>query len=170
MKLAMTIRSAVSLSLLASVACFPARTLGTDPEISYAVSGRVGASYSSVSGLVSRRMCPSGKTTLPASLPYGTLMRISTLAEQNGFFTLPDDIDEPLVYSDDDGKTRALTIINPCPSSSLEIAFNGKRHRITWSCSVIPRNRPEVAALLEELQPHFDKMPDPIRKDCPNLY
>ena len=170
MSLARILRSALSISSLAVVACVPASTLGEDPEILYSVSGRLGSSYSSLSGLVSRRMCPSGETTLPAKLPHGTLTRIASLAEQNGFFTLPGDIDEPLVLPGDEGKTRVLTIINPCPFSSLEIAFHGKRHRITWSCSVIPPKRPEVAALREELDPYFDRMPNPIREGCPNLY
>lgn len=167
MALGIRIRTASFMLLLGSVACVTTSTRRIGPDITYAWNDL--PIYSSTSGVVSRQMCHTLEiVTLPADVPQVTLERIANLAEQSGFFDLEPGFAEPKpqLFVGDDGETYTeIRISSPCWSTSLEIAFDGKKNRIAWSCMADANvnGRPEVAALREALAPHFDKLP---RQPC----
>lgn len=155
MKVDREIRTACLMLVLVLSACTPSSILGEDPEVTLNTSN--GLSYSSALGSVSRQMCHTlDVTTLPADLPRAKLKKIASLAERNGFFSLPPVLGEPCVRQISDTE---MLISSSCFYSSLEIASHGKRHRISWVADISARHRPELAELQEALKPYLDKLP-----------
>jgi hypothetical protein len=160
-------RFALFMLLLGSAACVATSTSKVVPEITFASNNF--PIYSSASRSVSRQMCRTLEVvTLPAEIPQVTLERIANLAEQSGFFALVAEFAEPkprLVVGDDGEEYTEILVSSPCWTTSLEIAYDGKKNRIAWSCmgDAIANSRPEVAALREALAPHLDKLP---RQPC----
>jgi hypothetical protein len=118
--------------------------------------------YSSKDGSVAMRMCPSGRVTAPVVLSPNTLNGIGLLAHDHGFFSLPAQLAAPkprTVRGDDSVEYEEITIVSPCSTSSLEISYLGRSHRIAWSCTANISDRPEIHALEKELAPYIKDLP-----------
>ena len=109
--------------------------------------------YSSSTGVLTRETCADSEAEVKAVLPQRTLDEIGEIADRSGFFDLPSTLS---LSRYDDG---SVSVIAPCPDYAIDIAYRGKRHRVSWSCDVVQQCRQpkEVRALYSAITTALDR-------------
>jgi hypothetical protein len=167
-------RLVILATAIGSMACVPTQRSSDVPKIVATFGWNY--SYSSARRTVSREMCPGVARVTYVDVSPIVLRRIAMLAEDSGFFSLPESPDFPTRSSLTDGGDPIVShlpkeivdllptpeSVSPCSSSSLEITDGGKKNRIYWSCRDDVKRRPEIAALQtleDELGPYVARLP-----------
>jgi hypothetical protein len=114
--------------------------------------------YSSATGLLSRRMCRTDNVELRFRLSQEQLYEIGNLANQTGYFSLPSQL--PSIQED-----GSITVISPCSSYALDIYHAGHHRRVEWSCLNVhdelqpPQIRELYSKIVNTLEPSLSKLP-----------
>lgn len=116
--------------------------------------------YSSTTGVLSRRMCGADDVRTQIKLSSEQLDQIGRLAARSGFFSLP----SSLPYTRN--KDGFITICSPCPYYALDIYHDSQHHRVQWSCNCTHNGIPPIEvrelflAVTKALDPAISKLPE----------